>query len=438
MNRKIIFGRSLKDFLFAILPAVAVVAIALFFAIKFVNPAPPNHLVISTGEGEGDYQIYAKRYQEILKEDGIKLEIRASTGTAENLKQLQNENSDIDVGFVQDGLGSPEEDPDLVSLGSLYYEPIWVFYRGSAEINRLVQLEGKKIAVGKLNGGTRSLALHILEENGIDEKHAQLINIGWQDAADALRDGQVDAAIYLATPDDPLIESLINDRSLKLMSFDQAEAITRQIPYLHHLVLPHGAIDLQKNLPNRDVDLVSPTATLVARDSLHPALIYLLLKAIQVVHSAPGLLEKKGEFPTDKDFLFPLSEEAKIFYKSGTPFWQRYLPFWLATLIERFILIVIPIVALVLPMVKLVPRLYQWRIKTRIYKRYGELKFLETQIHPKISQTEYAHYITQLDGIEDRVNGMKVPLDFSEHIYSLKEHIEFVRARLRRVVGVST
>ena len=436
---KNVFTRPQKRTFITLIPIAALLLLASWIVYKYVNPAPPSHLVITTSDGEGDYQAFAKQYQAILKEDGIDLEIRTSSGAAENLKRLTDPKSDVDVGFVQDGLGSPDTAPELSSLGSLYYEPIWVFYRAApGEISRFSQFKGKRLAVGRDGGGTRTLALSLLAASGLDEENTRFLSLGWRAAADALQKGEVDAAIFLSTDDEPIIKELMADPKLRLMSLDQAEAITRQIPFLHHLVLPHGALDLKANLPPQDTHLVSPTATLLVRDSVHSALVYLLLKAASQVHDDPGIFEKKNEFPTDKAYQFPLADEAKSFYKSGTPFWRRYMPFWLAMLIERFLLIIIPTMALILPMIKLVPRYYNWRVRTRIYSRYGELKYLETQIKPGASEQSHLNSLEQLDSIEDRVNHMKVPLDFSDHIYVLREHIDFVRKRLRRDLAPKT
>ena len=430
MDRKIFFGRSIKDLLIAAGPSGILFIIALIVGYKYLDPAPPTKLVISTGEDEGDCQFYAEKYREILKKDGIELEIRPSAGPLENLKKIEDENSDVDVGFVQDGIGSVEEEPDVISLGSLYYEPVWLFYRGKSEVTRFHQLIGKKIAVGYEGRGMRIIALKLLKEAGVDGQNTQLINIGAEKAEDALKKGDVDAAFFLLTPDDPIIENLAMDPDLRLMNVDQAEAITRTLPFLHHLVLPHGIFDLKKNIPEQDINLVSPTATLLARDDLHPALTYVLLKAATQVHGVPGIFEKRGEFPINKDDQFPLGRDADQFYKSGGPFWQKYLPFWLAAWVDRFFLLVIPMLALILPLIRMVPRIYQWRIRTRIYKRYGELTFLETQIKQQPNLQERSAYQKRLDEIEERVNDMKVPLEFAEHIYSLRGHIHFVRERL--------
>ena len=440
MTKSKLKKKSNKGQLAVAIPIAVVVMILIVILYRYVDPAPANRLVISTSDGEGDYDQYAKLYQDIFKDEGVKLEIRQSTGSAENYSRLKDPKSDVEVGFVQDGLGTPEDAPDLVSLGSLYYEPIWIFYhskmdRGHIPMTRFSHLLGKKIAVGHAGGGTRLLSERILKSAGVDEKNSHFVDLGWKDAASALRSGQVDAAIFLSTPEDPVIRDLIHDSDLRLMSMDQAEAISRQIPFLHHLVLPHGAMDLKKGLPDHDIDMVSPTATLLVRDTVHPALMYLLLKAAAQVHDEPGIFEKRNEFPIDKADQFPLADEAKSYYKNGVPFWQKHLPFWLATLVDRFILIIIPLFALAYPILKSIPQAYKWRIRTRIYKLYGELKYLETAMKNEEKKGENkehsADHLAELDQIEEKVKQMKVPLEFAEHLYSLRGHIDFVRLQLK-------
>jgi TRAP transporter TAXI family solute receptor len=416
-------------------PPLAVVVLAITTIYLYVDPAPPKQLVIATGEEGGNYYQYAKEYQKLIEAEGIHLKIRATNGAWDNLKQLNDPISDVDVGFVQDGLGSREKSPGLTSLGSMFYEPIWVFYRGKATLRRLSQLKNKTVIIGELGGETHTMAKKLLKASGIDDQNAHLVNMNLDEELAALHEGRADAGFLIGTPDNEDIQDLLKNPQLQLMSLDQAEAITRQIPYLHHLVMPHGTIDLERNIPSVDTDLVAPTATLVVRDTIHPALVYLLLKAATKVHRGPGVFEKRHEFPTDKDFVFHLNSGAKNFYQSGAPFWLRYLPFWLATLIERFIYLVIPMLALVIPVVRSIPKFIQWRVRNRIYQRYGELKFLETKIRSDASKEKYEHYLEQLDHIEERVNHMKVPLDFSDYVYSLRGHIQFVRDRLEHFIN---
>jgi len=433
MNKRSFFGRSVRDIFAAIGPSVLFLVVAVVVVVRFVEPAPPKHLVMTSGSEEGYYSTLAMRYQELLRDEGIDLEIRGSSGSVENLERLNDRDSEVEAGFLQDGLGDPDRSDELESLGGLYYEPLWVFTRKKG-LSRFSQLQGMRVAVGAIGGGTFALALNILSLSGVDHSNSRLESIGWKASAEALRKGNVDAALFVATDRDPLIRSLLNDPEIYQMNLDQAEAIKRHLPYLHHLVIPHGAIDLRRNIPAEDTHLIAPTATLLVHNGLHPALVTLLLKAADKIHSEPGLFEERDEFPKNKDYRFPLNSIAASFYKSGMPFWHRYLPFWLATLIERFIFFAIPVFALLLPMIKLVPRIYTWRIRSRIFQRYGELKFLEAQMKPEAGYKEYADYLERLDAIEERVNHMKVPLVYSDLLYILREHIEFVRGRLERML----
>jgi TRAP-type uncharacterized transport system substrate-binding protein len=431
MNKNIFMNYSLKDALFVGLPCLIVTVGLLLFAYKHLDPSPPDHFTIATGEDQSDLDLLAKEYQEILKQNGVRLDIRHTSGPMENLKLLQDEKSDVDAAFVQDGLGSAAGQPDVLSLGSLYYEPVWVFSRSKAPLTHFSQLEGKRIATGRAGHATHVITARLLKLNGVNPTNTKFVHLDAGASADALIKGQVDAAVFLLPPNDDILHKLALHPELKLMDMEQAEAIARRDNAFDHLVLPRGAIDLNADVPAEDTHLVSSTGTLVVRNDLHPALSYLLLSAASQLHSQPGILEKRNEFPSDKADTFPLSEDATQYYKSGGSFWQRHLPFWLAAWFDRFILLVIPIIAFVVPLFKVVPSMYHWRLRTRIYQRYGELKHIETQIVPHTSRKNADDLLQRLDQIEDRVNRMQMPRNFSEYIYSLKGHIQFVRDRLK-------
>ncbi len=433
MFKKKIDWVKLRDYALAVSPMLILGIIVIYIGYRYIDPAPPKKIVISAGDVDGNYFAAAKQYQELIKPEGIEVEIRTSTGAKENLTRLEDPNSGVDVGFIQDGLGNRKKTPDVSSLGSLFYEPVWVFYRGKKDINRLSQLIGMKIGMGATGSETHIMAKKLLTASGLDEKNSKWVEIAPEEETPALKNGQVDAAFYIASASDPAIVALLKDPTVKVMSFDQADAITKQFPYLHHLVLPHGTMDLQKNIPNRDVDLVGATATLITRNSVHPALLYLLLKAAQKTHRPPGIFEARGEFPIDKDFVFPLNSEAKDFFKSGAPFWLRYLPFWLAIIVQRFLFLVLPVTAIVIPLLRLIPRFLDWRIRSRIHQGYGELKLLEDQIKSDALESGIKEYHHRLDGIENRLNEMNFPVDVFDDVYILREHIHFVRERLERM-----
>ena len=421
-----------RDFWATVLPALAILAATFWVAFQFVQPAPPKKVVMTGGAEGGAYDAYATQYRDKLAGEGIELELRRSAGSVENLKRLMDDNSGVSIGFVQGGIAKAGDDENLMSLAGLYYEPLWVFYRGGAELDHASRLRGRRIAIGSEGSGTRPLALQVLALGGMDASNTTLLDLDANHAAEALARGEIDAAMMVADSNSQLVARLLHDRRVKLMSFAQAEALTRHLPFLSHVVLPEGGIDFAANLPARDVHLVAPTANLVVRDDIHPALITLLLQAATDIHGGSGLLRKAGEFPSDKGVDFAMSIDAERYLKSGPPFLQRHLPFWIAVFIDRMVVMLLPILAILIPVVRFTPAVYAWRIKSRIYRWYGKLKVLEIDIQSAKGQEEVRALIERLDAIEQSVSRIPTPLAFSEYLYNLRSHIDLVRGRLDR------
>ena len=419
-----------RDLLLTVLPAALLIAAAFAFAYHFVKPAPPKKIVMAAGKGEGGYGYFAKRYREILARDGVTLEVRETDGAIENIELLTAEGSDVDVAFLQGGTAFAANAPNLVSLGSVYYEPLWVFYRGPP-IRDVGPLQGNKIAVGPFESGTRALALQILSVNGTVLPPTTLLDLAGREAAAALQSGKVGAAIFVAPAESPMIQQLAADPKLRLLSFERADAYTRRFPFLTGLTLPKGVFDFMANVPRENVTLLSPTANLIAKETLHPALAYLLMRAATQVHGESGLLHKASAFPAPLDGNFPLSPEAERYYKTGTPFLQRYLPFWAANLVDRLWVMLVPAIAVMVPLFRLVPPLYRWRVRSRIYRWYARLKEIELQLDEQPRAVPLTDMLERLDVIERSVNRIAIPLAYSENLYSFRQHIELVRARVR-------
>jgi TRAP transporter TAXI family solute receptor len=426
-----------RDFWGTLLPALAILGAVFWIAFQFVQPAPPKKVVMTGGAEGGAYEGYAVQYRDKLASEGIELDLRRSAGSVENLKRLMDDNSGVGIGFVQGGIARAGDDEDLMSLAGLYYEPLWVFYRGGAELDHASRLRGKRIAIGPEGSGTRPLALQVLALAGMDARNTTFLDLDANHAAEALARGQIDAAMMIADTDSPPVVRLLHDKSVKLMSFGQAEALTRHLPFLSHVVLPEGGIDFAANLPARDVHLVAPTANLVVRDDIHPALITLLLQAATEIHGGPGLLRKAGEFPSGKGVDLAMSLDAERYLKSGPPFLQRHLPFWMAVFIDRMVVMLVPVLAILIPVVRFTPTVYAWRIKSRIYRWYGKLKVLEIDMQSAKSAEEVRALIERLDAIEQSVSRIPTPLAFSEYLYNLRSHIDLVRARLDRRAGAA-
>lgn len=424
--------------------------VALGLGFRYVNPAPPNIIEISTGADEGAFTLHAERYKKVLARDGVDLVLRPSSGAPQNLTRLLDDASGVNTGFIQGGLVSDGNGPEildkLVSLGSMYYEPLWIFVRVTPDTTlrprsrpapqgpptKLTELKGRRIAIGAPGGGTRTLALRLLTPSGVTDGNTILLPLSGSSAATALLEGRADAAMFLTTLDTPHIQQLLATPDIALMNLDQADALIRNFPFLHRITLPHGSFDLERNIPAENIQLLAPTVVLAARGDLHPALVTLLLKAATEVHGGATLLQNKHDFPADRDTELPLSSDAQRFYKSGPPFLQRYLPFWAATWVDRMFVILLPILAILIPITKFAPMIYSWRIRAKVYHWYGELKFLEGQLRNHPADTKLPTYLERLDWIEDQVNRIRLPLAFSNHVYFLREHIELVRNTIMR------
>jgi uncharacterized protein len=422
-------GARLREIVTVAGPAALVAVIGFVIAYQFVEPAPPDSLTIATGGQGGGYYAAARRYREILAREGVRLEVLESRGSVDNLQRLKSPGG-VDVAFIQGGIAGPDQGGGLVGLASLYYEPLWVFYRAPLALDLLSGLRGRRIALGGEGSGTRAVALKLLAANGVDGGNATLLPVGGATAAAALREGRIDAAFFVTAPGSATVRGLLAAEGVRLMSFSRADAYRRNYRFLSRITLPRGAIDLALDRPEADKILIAPAATLVARAGLHPALVALLLQAATEVHRPGGLLEAAGTFPSARFVDVALSDDAARFLARGPPFLQRYLPFWLANLVDRLIILLIPLVTLLIPLLRILPPAYRWRMRARIFRWYRELRALEARIHPGLDDDERRTLNEALQRIEREVQSLSVPLTYSDAVYTLRHHIELVRTRL--------
>lgn len=429
---------SLRDAFIIWLPLLALVVGAFWLTYHFLQPAPPDHLSIATGATDGAYYQNALKYRAILARDGVRLDVKATGGSVENLKLLKDDASETDAAFVQGGFGplgsgTPQE-PDatqLHSLGNLAYEAVWVFVRGKREPTRLTELRDARLAIGAPGSGTRKVALDLLAAHGITPDSPKLSPLSGAAAIAALKAGTLDAIFLIAAPDAPVVRELAAAPDVHVMSFSNAPAIAKRFPYLTAVTLTQGVFDLKADLPPHDVQLVATKANLVVREDLHPALAYLLLEAATEVHGGPGLFHNAGDFPSAVATDFPLADQAQSFYKNGRPFLQRYMPFWLANLVQRMLLFLLPVIGVLIPVIKFLPSIINWRRQKRINRWYGELKSLELDLDAhEVKGADLERHLARLEEIEEAARYMNMPLDFSDRVYTLRMHIAFVRARL--------
>ena len=411
-------------------PTLVVLIFGFILAYQFVAPAPPRSLTIGTGSPEGAYFEYAKSYRKLLAEDGIELKLRNTAGSAENISLLELETGGVDIAFVQSGLKNVSKTGNLRTLGSLFFEPLWIFYRNGIELTRFSDLKGLRIAVGEEGSGTKILATQLLDLNGISNANARILAVGSQHAVDMLLSGGLDVAIFVSTHRAAYLLQLFESRSVNLIGLERAEAYALRYHYLYVLKLPEGVLDFAANIPAHDLNLVAPTTQLVVKSDLHPALIDLLLQAAKKIHHRGGGFEREGAFPAPRYLDFDLSEEAERFYQHGPSLLQRYLPFWVATFLTRMKIMLVPLIVLLFPLFKIMPLAYRWRMRSKIYRWYSKLEAVDPKVHKDDLPEQLNNFISELDLIEEQVSTISVPLSYSEELYALRLHIGMLRDEL--------
>jgi uncharacterized protein len=430
---------SLRGLVLSAGPAALALLAAGLLAYWLVDPSPPRSVVLSTGQENSAYEEIGKQYAQELARMRISVSLKPSLGSHENLQRLQDRGSGVDIAFVQSGSTEQAhaERQGLVSLGSLFTEPVWLFMREEKAVERLHQLRGRKVNVGPDGTGVPSLFKRILSVNGVEPEDMVLSSLENTPATMALLEGSIDGLVFSSAPDAPLIQMLLQTPGIKLFNFSQAEAYTRRLPFLSHVVLPRGIVDFARDLPPENYQLIAPTATLVARADLHPALIDLFVHAAVNVHGRAGWFQRHGEFPSANYTEIPVAASAQKYYRSGPPLLQRYLPFWLANLFDRMWVIVVALGALILPLSRIVPPLYVWQVRSRVYRWYGQLRAVEQALEGAPAgegrQRVYEEQLVRLNEIEDTVNRIAIPLSFADELYGLRSHISFVRRRMEHV-----
>lgn len=413
-------------------PAVLLTIAAFAVAYHFVQPAPPRHIVMATGSKDGVYYYYGRIYRDLMAREGIDVTLKETAGSIANIDLLNR--GEADVAFVQGGTRTDDGTTPLRSLASLYFEPVWLFVRGDVPIARLADLRGRRVAIDGDGSGTRIVALQLLADNGLDGTTVQISPLGGADAAAALREGRLDAAVFISAANAPYVRDLFAARDIRLLAIDRAPAYRLQHRFLSILTLPEGGIDLATDVPPVDTVLLAPAASLVVGEDFHPALAELLLIEARRIHGYPGTFEEAGEFPSRKYLEFPIADTAQRFFDSGPSLLRRYLPFWAANLIDRLKIMLLPLVALAYPLVKVILPTYNWRMRSRIDRWYRELQAIERNLEAGATRDELRRRLGELDVIEEKVRHLTMPVAYGNPLYSLRQHISLLRDELEGAI----
>jgi len=426
---------SIRDMLTSAGPFVLLAVMLLALTYWWLDPTPPKHVTLATGPGQSAYDEFGKRYAKALAAYGIEVQLLPSEGSSQNLEWLAAGKADL--GFVQGGTSAlpTNDDEGLVSLGSLFVEPVWLFYRTEAAqkatkdgtLNALTQLTGLRVNVGTEGSGVPSLMGKLFDINRIDAGAITLSRLAQTPATVAFLNGELDALVFASAPESPMVQMLLQTPGVKLMDFAQSEAYSRRFAFLTPVTLPRGVVDLASDIPAQDVRLVAPT-TLIAKNNVHPALLQLFSQASLTFHSPAGWFNRAHEFPNAANTEFPLTKEAERTIREGVPLMQRYLPFSYANLMERMWLALGIIIAVLLPLSRIVPPLYEFRIRSRVFRWYGQLRDIENRAGNNAEPSQ--NLADELNRLETRVGKISVPLSYADELYALRNHIELVRKRL--------
>ncbi len=419
---------SYIELLLILTPILAIVYAGFWGAYQFVSPAPPREISISAGNIHGTYYAYAEKYQQQLALDGISLNILESKGSRENIRRLLN--NEVDVALVQGGTAYADE--NLLSLGSLYYEPVSIFYKKDLDLHRLNDFSGLKISIGIEGSGRHMLANQLFAINHVNSTNTEFFYMTPLESLKQLKSGVLDAVFFVSSINSPVIQELLQNKNFSLFNFERADAYSQVLPFLSKVTLHEGIIDFKNNIPQQAIKLIAPTANLVVRDDLHKSLSILLLQAMEKNHGNNNLFSSHGFFPSEQLTAFPVSDVAERFLKVGPPFLMKYLPFWIATFVDRMIVLTLPLMLLIIPLFKIVPPLYRWRIRSKVYRWYEQLQKVDDRIHvARLSNEEYEDLLQEIDRISEEVSKLNTPLSNADQVYNLLIHIDLVRKSIQ-------
>ena len=410
--------------------------IIIFGVLWILVPPPPKSIEMATGFPTGLYYQFGERLKAELSQDGVDLKVRSTGGTIDNLALLKDPKSGVDFAMVQGGVANISEYPNLVSIAGMFYEPIWVWYREGAfkgdggQLKIISQLKGKRVSIGNEGSGTLALTKDLLQVSGITDKEIDAQKLKPDDAIAKLRAGQLDAVFIVAAAELLILRKFYSIPGIRLMNFDQAEAYTRNLPYLSKVTVPRGLLSIQYDQPRQDIQVMAATATLVAHNNVSPALISLLLGASYDILKSYSRLQKTGEFPSSTGLDFPLDVDAEIYLKDGPSFLHRHLPFWTAVWAGRFVKIVIPLLVILIPLFTYIPTTKNFLLRLKLAQVYEELKVIERNAqNPALKEKNFR----DLEDIEKRVGNIKVSMLDAKELYDLKGHVGEVRGRLNLV-----
>jgi uncharacterized protein len=420
-------------------PVWALALLVFFWFSAAYMPLPPDTISISAGRPGGMYYAHSQQYAKLLKEHGVTLQIMESAGSGENLRRLRSSERTADIAFVQGGYALSEamdaESVAIQTLANVDIEPIWVFSRFK-DVDSLLRLQGAKVSIGQQGSGSRAVATRMLQQVRLEAKDLQLSEIVGLETVRALKDGSLDAAIFVAAANAPVVQQLLTTPGVYLALLKRSAALSERMPYLDARFVAAGSLLAQRTQPAQDTVLLSTLASVVAREDTHPLIKRLMTHTLIQTHSAAGPLHRADEFPHLKRLDFPSSPDAREVLRSGLPWFEAKLsPYWAQT-VYRMLFVGLPLIALAAFLCYAIPSYLHWRMQSSINRWYGELKFIENTLKSeKPGGMEVARFRQQLRDIGRQVRQLSVPKAYMQRVFLLHQHIDLVQAEIHKRQG---
>ena len=421
--------KDLKSFLQETWPALTVLFVILVIALWVADPAPPRHVWMATGPAGSSNEVLGKKYAAYFAARGITLHLVATEGSVENGHRLQDPQDKVMAGFVMAGAVAPHA-KGIQTLGSINYQPLWCFYRSATPLSMLQRehlILDSRVNIGTLQSGTHLLTEKFLELNGFDGDRSQFKQYPDEQAVEMLRAGKLDSMCIVDAYESPNVQKLLKIPDFQLSEFERAEAYARLVPAIERVSIPEGALNLITNRPDKPSELIATTTEILIDERLHPAIQTLFLMAARDINGRESFFSNEGQFPAFMDSTQHRSKEAEIFYEKGTPLLMEVLPFWLAEFIRRLVVTLLPFFAVAYPVIRSMPNYHKNRVRGKINRMYGALKFFEQSLVSAYDPGQKMAYLAQLDAMERDALGMKVPKSVASDYYTLRSSIDFVR-----------
>ena len=414
--------------------SILVLIVGLIILIGFTRPLPPKDVYLAVGQQGSVFGMLGEKFVPLFAEQGIRLHLINTPGSAASLAELADKDMQANAALMVGGIAAKGKFPNLLSLGSVEYVPLWLFYRGQEFDGKglLEHFSSKRVATG-VDGSTEEIMIRkLLGLNGIVlEARENLLKITNQDAAQKLIDGEIDAMFIMDGIDGQVVQKLLAQQDLKIANFAYAPAYVKKLPFLNTVTIPMGALDLKTHNPAQDIRMLASTVTLLVEDDMHPVIQQIfLLAADKISNEVDQFFANPEFFPGYVDHAIPLSPIARRFYDEGPPAFRNNLPLWLINYVDRLWFLIVGTIAVVYPLLKLFPSYRHMRSALLISEAYSEIKKIEQSARQAQSDEELQALVDELTALDAESSGSWISSVEINEFYSMKSALDLVRSQI--------